>query len=402
MYDLVLRDATVVSSKGRQVTDVAILNGKIAVVGIVPRKKGKEEISAIGRFLMPGVIDTGAQLDPASDPAGWERETAAAITGGITTLLALPGGDSPVIDKNSAKKRVKRAAGKSWCHFGLWGMAKADNATELLAAADQGLIQGILAYAGGTDARTVGASTLDQFCRGSGVLGVQLDGGAEELANLGPTLVRLARERGGPVHLMHLSTAEELALLDPVRGDLPMTAGVTPHHLFFAEETLGGLAERMVTRPKVRPEQERRSLWTAIKRGRVDCIASDHHFTPHATERGVPSAELMFPLLLSAVKFGRLSLELLVALCAESPAKLFGLPNKGKVVVGADADLILFSESDGMKVDSAAMASSAGWTPYADRDIAAKPELVLSGGRVVARKGKLTGDEPRGQFVGAA
>lgn len=403
MYDLLLRDATLVTHAGRLVADVAVEGGRIAYVGPnPPRRKAKEEINAMGRFLMPGVIDTAVQVDPNGDPAIWERESRAALSGGVTTMIVLPGGDNAVYDKASAKRRVKRGAGRSWCHFGLWGAARSDNASELAEAASKGLVQGILAYSGGDDSRCISSAALERFASCDAVLGVQIDEPDPLGVGLAEVLLRIATGRTHPVHLLHLSTAAELQLLDPVRGDLPVTASVTPHHLFFAEETLNGLASKMSTRPQIRPEQDRRTLWTALKRGRLDCIASDHQPAEGGVERGVPGSELMFPLMLSAVKFGRLSLESLVALCAEGPARVFGLGRKGRVVAGADADLVLFTEGELAKVDGGALLSMAGWSPYADREAAPKPELVISAGRIVARKGRIVGDEPRGQFVGEA
>jgi dihydroorotase len=403
VYDLVLRDATLVTSSGRLVADVAIEGGKIAYVGPhPPKRKTRDEINAMGRFVMPGVIDTAIQVDPNGDPGIWESETRAALSGGVTTVIVLPGGDNAVVDKASAKKRIKRGAGRSWCHFGLWGQARSGNSAEMLDAAEKKLVQGVLAFAGGDDSRAISAAALERFANCDSVLGVQIDGEEDEVAAIGKSLLHLAASRTRPLHLLHLSTAAEVALLDPVRGNLPVTASVTPHHLFFAEETLSGLSKKMTTRPPVRPEQDRRTLWTAIKRGRLDCIASDHHPLTGKADCGVPSSELLFPLMLSAVKFGRLSLEGLVSLCAESPARIFGLENKGRIVAGADADIILFTEGELAKVEPDTLMSMAGWSPYADKDIAPKPEIVISGGRIVARKGKIVGDEPRGTFVGEA
>jgi dihydroorotase len=138
-----------------------------------------------------------------------------------------------------------------------------------------------------------------------------------------------------------------------------------------------------------------------VKRGRVDCIASDHH-PGAAGAPGVPGAELLFPLMLSAVRYGRLSLELLVSLCSESPARIFGLSAKGRIARGFDADLVLFSEGEVTRVAEAELVSGAGWSPYADREAAPKPDLVMVGGRIVARKGKLVAERPSGRPLGAA
>ena len=143
MYDLIVRDATIVSSSGRLVADVAIQDGRIAYVGPrPPKQRTRQEISAIGRFLIPGVIDTFVQFDPNGDPTIWERESRAAASGGVTTVLAQPGGQVPVVDTASARRRIDRIAQASWTHYALWGQATGDNASDLASAHAQGLLVG--------------------------------------------------------------------------------------------------------------------------------------------------------------------------------------------------------------------------------------------------------------------
>ncbi len=392
MYDLIIRDATIVSSAGRQVADVAIRDGRIAYVGPRPPRRARREISAIGKFLMPGVIDTAVQFDPNGDPEIWERESKAAITGGVTTVVSLPGGDHPVIDRQSAKRRVEVASKQSWVNWGLWGAATESNRDELGKAVDDGLIVGSLAYVDNHKEGALATTGLSPWLDAPGVLAVQLEVGSDAAEDAEPVLTA-ARENGRPIHLIHLSTAAELSMIDPVRGDIHVTASCTPHHLFLSTEEDDGIT----TRPPVRPEHDRRTLWTAVKRGRLDCVASDHH--PLSPTEGVPGSELMFPLMLSAVKYGRLSLELLVSLCSESPARILGLENKGRIEKGADADLVLFSEGEVARVGETDLMSGAGWSPYVDREAAPKPDLVIVNGEIAAMRGQLVGEQPKGRPI---
>jgi len=391
LYDLILRDATILSSRGRLVADVAVKDGRIAYVGPrPPRNQAKMEINAIGRFLMPGVIDTAVQFDPNGDPELWERESRAAVTGGVTTIVALPDGEHPVVDVKTAKRRVERASGRSWTHFALWGCAMRGDPDDLRAAVAARQIVGTLAQVGqGSTDHLIEMLALE------GVFGVRLTSEDRLAAGIND-VVAAARERDKHVHLVHLSTAEELQAIDPVHGQAPVTAGVTPHHLFLSEDLV---ASPPRTSPPVRPEMDRRTLWTAMKRGRLDCVASDHHPSRPGDAAGVPGSELLFPLMLSAVKYGRLSLEMLVSLCSEGPARIFGLTGKGRIERGADADLILFSEGELKKVDDASLLSTAGWSPYKERETAPKPDLVLVRGEIVARAGSLVADAPTGRHV---
>ncbi|MEQ1570310.1 MAG: dihydroorotase family protein [Myxococcota bacterium] len=394
MYDLIIRDATIVSSTSRLVADVAVKDGKIAYVGPRPPREAKEQLSAIGKFLMPGVIDTAVQFDPNGDPDVWERESRAAVSGGVTTVVSLPDGDSPVIDVRSARLRHQRAKAASWCDFALWGAATPSNADDLAGAVREGLLAGTLARVGSIH-RGLTLEQLEAHLGNPGVLGVQL---ADTDDGLAAAVLEAARRHARAIHLVHLSTAAELDRIDPVRGQMPVTTGCTPHHLFLSTDDDDAIKIR--TTPPVRPEQDRRTLWTAIKRGRVDVIASDHHPLP-PTGDGVPGTELLFPLMLSAVKYGRLSLESLVALCSEGPARIFGLDTKGRIAKGADADLILFSEGEITKVDEADIVSSAGWSPYLNREAAPKPDLVMVRGQIVAKRGRLLADGPAGRRADA-
>ncbi len=371
-------------------------DGKIAYVGPRPPRPAHVEIAAMGKFLIPGVIDTAVQFDPNGDPGIWERESRAAVSGGITTVVALPGGDHPVLDRASARRRYEHARTRSWCDFGLWGVALHDNAAEIEAARGEGLLVGALAAVGVGDLR-IKPEFLARILGGETVLGVRLD--LLDQADAAVDVVLHAMRQGGrPIHLMHLSTAAELAMIDPVRGDLPVTAGVTPHHLFLSVEE----GPEVHTVPPVRAEHDRRTLWAAVKRGRLDCVASDHHPGPESGMAGVPGAELMFPLMLSAVKYGRLSLESLVALCCEGPAKVMGLANKGRIERGCDADLVLFSEGEVARIEADTLISGAGWSPYAQREAAPKPDLVLLRGKQIAARGRLLTDRPAGRAVASA
>lgn len=396
MYDLIIRDGTIVSSAGRLVADVAVKNGAIAYVGPRPPRSAKRELSAIGKFLMPGLIDTGATLVDADDSDAWSTETRAAVTGGVTTVLALPGPD-PISTAAQAKARLKAYAAASWCNFGLWAQATDDHA----AAAEAAAVPGVVALLAELGEDRFSLDCLLALTQLEAVLGVRYLGDPEQVRPNAEgipdqsaealAVMKLVREHDRSVHWTHISTGAELDLLDPVRGDLPVTSAVSPHHLFLSLEEDEGVQ----LTPALRPEQDRRTLWTAIKRGRLDCLASDHR-TSERMGQGAPSAEVTFAMMLSAVRMGRLSLEQLATMCAEAPAKVFGLENKGRIVRGADADLLLFSEDAVAQIDEGALLSGAGWSPYAGREAAPKPDLVMVRGQTTAVRGELVADSANG------
>jgi dihydroorotase len=434
MYDLLLRDATIVQSTGRLVADIALEDGKIAYVGGSPGGKAKEEVSAIGHFVMPGVIDGHVHFrDPGlTHKEDWSTGSRAAVRMGVTTVLDMPNTVPPTVDAKTAKAKLAIAAERSVANYGIWIGATADNAKAINKLWDDGVICGTKLFL----AHTTGTLGLDDdavhklFLDSKGLIGVHAEDQRlldkhhkahakeprpehndvrppEAAAEAVSRLVRLVRETKRRVHICHLSTANELTILEPLFGDLPITTEVTPHHLFLSVETWQGDKNLIKVNPPIRPELDRRALWTAVKRGRLNTFGSDH--APHTLEEkaadyweapaGMPGVETLFPLLMNAVKHGRMGLERLVEMCCEQPAAIFALEGKGRIQVGADADLILFKEGESTKLKKSELETKAGWSPFEGKEIGAPPVRVIVNGHTVARNGTLMDDLPKGQAV---
>ena len=218
-------------------------------------------------------------------------------------------------------------------------------------------------------------------------------------------LVELTRAHPRPVHICHVSTEAEVALLETVRGVLPITLEVSPHHLWLnSEQPLGNFGK---VNPPLRPESDRRAMWAAVRRGLVDTIGSDH--APHTREEkelpysdapaGIPGVEFIFSLMLSAVRTGRVGLERVVQLCAEAPAARFGFARKGRIAVGADADILVFREGELERLTADSILTRVGWSPYLGQNVAPKPEMVFVGGRMVSHSGVIVDEASRGSLV---
>ncbi|RME28510.1 MAG: hypothetical protein D6798_02235 [Deltaproteobacteria bacterium] len=420
MYDLIIRDATIIHSGGRLVADVAIEDGRIAFVGGNPAGRARQELSAIGKFLIPGVIDGDVRIAaPGADPqALWASESRAAVARGVTTLLHR--GPQPG-SIESLDADLSAAAAASVASFGAWAVAGGDDDEALAEQVAAGRAVGLSLVVGD------GAADLDRLralhAETTGLLGVLVEDAAivarqrrkwqavdapihndihtTKAALAGAkALLALVRTSDRPVHIHQLSTAFELNLYDPYRDEIPLTAGVTPHHLFLSTDIADDGGPLLKTDPPVRPELDRRALWAAIKRGRVDVFSSGH--VPLTRDHksgsywdapsGIPGVEAMLPLLLGAVRHGRLGMEALVQMSSEAPARIFGLSGKGRIEEGADADMLLFSEGETTRLRQEDLRSAAGWSPYVGREIGIAPHLVIVGGRVVARDGVLADD----------
>lgn len=434
VYDVIIRDGTIVRSSGRLVADIAIQDGKIAYVGGNPGGPGKEEISAIGRFVMPGVIDSNVRFCDPGDSAkeSWLTGSAEALRGGVTTVLDMPTSEPPTLCMKTVQAKLDKAAKGSVVNYGVWAGASADNTADLGDLWDSGKVCGTMVYmGGGAGPFGITAAQLEEvFLKSKGLLGVHAEDQAtldaarsewegqdnpvhndvrppEASVKAVEALIALVQKTQRAVHICHLSTAGELAVLDPYRGDLPITSEVSPQHLFLSTDNASSLGNLAKTDPPVRPELDRRAMVAALKRGRLDTFGSNH--APHTLEEkqqdywsspsGLPTVGTMFPLILGALKNGRLGLELMVSMCAETPARIFNLEGKGRIEEGADADLIMFREGVTTKLAKNMVTAHCGWSPFVGREVGVPPDFVMVNGHISARHGAIVDGVPLGRAV---
>jgi len=434
VYDLVIEDGTLISGKGRRVADICVEDGRVVYIGSRPGGPARRTISAIGRFIVPGLVDTHVHFRDPGHPAkeDWLSGSRAAVSGGVTTVCDMPNTSPPTLTRADFAEKRALAEARSLADFGIWVGAAAGNVDEARALADgpAPLACGIKVFMGAsTGPLLVDDATLVRFFEHTrALMGVHaedervLERYRESWAGRTPPshhdsrpaeaaraavarLVELTRAHPRPVHVCHVSTAAELEVLEPVRGRLPITTEVSPHHLWLSTNTdLGNFGK---VNPPIRPEVDRRAMWAALKRGLVDTVGSDH--APHTREEkdrdyasapsGMPGVETTFPLLVAAVKQGRIPMERVVQLCAENPARIFGFARKGRVEVGFDADLLVFSEKELVRFTAAQVLSRVGWSAFVGQRVAPKPDQVYAGGTLVAEAGAIVDETRRGRLV---
>jgi dihydroorotase len=220
-------------------------------------------------------------------------------------------------------------------------------------------------------------------------------------------LLDLVEKTGHPVHLLHVSTAEELELV-PARGlDELVTMEATPNHLFLEApdcyDEFGSLAQM---NPPVRDRRHRDAIRRAVSGGLIDVIGSDH--APHTLEEkqrpypespsGIPGVQTILPLLLTAVRDGWLKLEDIPRLCSEGPARIYGIARKGRIEPGYDADLTIVDPTVDVPLPLEWLRSRAGFSPYVGTALAGWPETTILRGRIVYDKHEPVG-EPAGRPV---
>jgi dihydroorotase len=218
-------------------------------------------------------------------------------------------------------------------------------------------------------------------------------------------LMRLARGARRRVHVLHVTTAEEIPIL-ATNKDIA-TVEVTPQHLTLAApacyQRLGTFAQM---NPPIRDERHRAALWRAVAQGVVDCIGSDH--APHTREEkakpypqspsGMPGVQTLLPLLLDHVNAGRMTLERLVDLTSAGPARVYGIAGKGRIAVGYDADLSLVDLKSRRTIRESWIASRCGWTPFDGMTATGWPVATIVRGHIVMRDDQLVGT-PSGDIV---
>jgi dihydroorotase len=428
-FDLIVRGATVVSHDGIGKADIGVRDERIAHIGDLATADAGEVIDAAGLHVLPGVIDTQVHF---REPGNEHKEdlatgTAAAALGGVTAVFEMPNTNPLTVTPEALGEKVSRAAGRTAVDHAFFMGATAENATQiaelervpgccgmkifmgsstgdLLLPDDEGLR---LALANGT--RRMAVHCEDEMRleerkslrEPGGVHSHPVWRDVETAFRATRRLVTLAREAGRRVHVLHVTTAEEVAFLADNK-DIA-TVEVTPQHLTLEApecyDRLGSLAQM---NPPIRDARHRQALWQALNQGVVDVIGTDH--APHTREEkekaypdspsGMPGVQTLMPLLLDHMNAGRLSLARVMDLTSAGPQRIYGIAGKGRIAVGYDADLTLVDLKRRQVISGDWLASRSGWSPFEGKEVTGWPVGTIVRGIQVMRDGALTGVLP--------
>ena len=424
-YDLVLGGGTVVSHDGIGVTDVAIRDGRFAAIGDLAGAEAAERFDATGLHVLPGVIDSQVHF---REPGLEHKEdlasgTAAAALGGVTALFEMPNTNPGTTNGAALADKLERAAGRARVDHAFYAGATAENVDQLAELERLPGCCGIKMF--------MGASTGDLLVADDPTIARVLQGGrrriavhaedeprmqarqhlakdtaathpvwrdAESALNATRRLIGLARAAGRRVHVLHITTAEEIAFLADHK-DIA-TVELTPQHLSLVApdcyEQLGNLAQM---NPPIRDRRHQAGLWAGLRSGVVDVIGSDH--APHtlaekqqpypASPSGMPGVQTLLPLLLDHLAAGRLSLARLVDLTSAGAQRIFGIAGKGRIATGYDGDLTLVDLARRETITGGWLAAKCGWSPFEGRQVTGWPVATLIRGHWVMRDGELIG-----------
>jgi len=423
-FDLIVRGGEVANHAGRGRADVGVRGGKVAAIGDLGQASAGEVFDAAGLTVIPGVIDSQVHFrEPGLE---WKEDletgSRAAVLGGVTAVFEMPNTEPTTTDAEALADKLSRGAGRMHCDHAFYVGGTHENARWL-----------------GELERLPGCCGVKVFMGAStGSLLVQDDEGVEQvlrnirrraafhsedeyrlaerrpLARAGDwtshpevrdarsaiqsteRLVRIARALGKRIHVLHVTTADEIEFL-AAHKDVA-SVEITPQHLTLAGpeayERLKGYAQM---NPPIRDAAHRAGLWRGIANGVADVIGSDH--APHTSEEksrpypaspsGMPGVQTLLPVLLTHMAEGRLTLERLVDLTSHGANRIFGLADKGRLAVGYDADLTVVDLKARRTIAHADMATRVGWTPFDGFEAKGWPMATIVRGQVVMRDGEI-------------
>ncbi|MGZ5851228.1 MAG: dihydroorotase [Hyphomicrobium sp.] len=437
-FDLVLRGATVVNHDGEGVRDVAISGGRIAALGELGSAAAAETVDARGLHILPGVIDTQVHFrEPGLEhKEDLETGSRAAVLGGVTAVFEMPNTKPLTTTAATLADKVTRARNRMFCDFAFYVGGTRENIGDIPGLERLEGSAGIKVFMGSStgDLLVDDEASLAQIvanlsrraafhaedeARLKERMGLRRAGDPSshpewrdaQAALIATTrLVRLAERYKKRVHILHVSTADEMAFLSDHKGWASVE--VTPHHLtLVAPDCYRELGTYAQMNPPVRDEAHRRAIWAALSSGVVDVLGSDH--APHTREEkdhaypgshsGMTGVQTLVPIMLDHVNAGWLSLARFVDLTSAGPQRLFGIRGKGRIAVGYDADLTIVDMKRSETITNAWIASRCGWTPYDGRKVTGWPVGTFVRGRRAVWEGEIAGPAhgaPVGFFEG--
>ncbi|MBK1990784.1 dihydroorotase [Sphaerospermopsis aphanizomenoides BCCUSP55] len=421
---LLIRQARLMLPNGELIIGDVLTDGRqiVEVASKITNASPTQEIDAQGLTLLPGAIDPQVHF---REPGLEHKEdlftaSCACAKGGVTSFLEMPNTRPLTISQSALDDKLERAANKCLVNYGFFIGATTENLSELLAAQPT---PGIKIFMGSMH----GQLLVDQeealeaiFAQGTRLIAVHAEDQErikqrrQEFADIHDPAIhsqiqdnqaallatqlalKLSKKYQRRLHILHLSTAEEAELL---RQDKPswVTAEVTPQHLLLntdAYQKIGTLAQM---NPPLRSPHDNEVLWQALRDGVIDFIATDH--APHTLEEkaqiypntpsGMPGVETSLPLMLTAAMAGKCTVAQVANWMSKAVAVAYGIPNKGEITPGYDADLVLVDLNTYRPVKREEQLTKCGWSSFEGWNLTGWPVTTIVGGEIVYDKGQV-------------
>ena len=424
--DLIIKDGTCVTHDRVFKADIAVKKGKILKIGILDNYKAKKTLSAKGLHILPGAFDTQVHF---REPGQEYKEdlnsgSRSAIAGGITTVFDMPNNNPSISTKKLFKKKLSDAKNRMFCNYAFYFGAEKDNTAEIKKVEKEDGCCGIKVFVGvstGTllvenysDIKKIMKSTKKMISFHSEDQGV-LNKRKKYIKRGDPKshpiwrnervcltctkhLVKLANLTKKKIHILHITTAEEIELLN--KNKKFISYEVTPQHLTLSSPScynkLGSLAQM---NPAIRSNKHLSRLRKALKNNEIDIVGSDH--APHTlaekkqeypdSPSGMPGGQTLMPILLNEVSKKTISINNVVQLTSYNPIKRFKVKNKGLIKEGYDADFTFVDLTKTKKISNKLILSKCGWTPFHGMKIKGWPVGTMINGNKVFWNEKIIG-----------
>jgi dihydroorotase len=438
MPSLLITNAVVVNEGRRFEADVLVQDGRIAAIGgDLQSRPVDRAIDAAGRLLLPGMIDGQVHFrEPGvTYKADIESESRAAVAGGITSFMEMPNTKPPTLDAERLAAKYARAAEVSRANYGFYLGASNDN-IEAIRTLRVGDACGVKVFMGASTGNMLvdDPKVLDAIFQDSPVLiathcedtPMILANEADYRARYGDDVpmaahplirseaaclksstlaVDLARQHDARLHVLHLTTARELALFStgPVTGKR-ITVEVCAHHLYFDDGDYADKGALIKCNPAIKRPEDRAALLAAVTEDRIDVIATDH--APHTLEEkagkyfqspaGLPLVQDALPSLFTHVRAGKLTLEQLVHKTSHAVADCYHVKERGYIREGYWADLVLVDADAPFTRTRDQVLYKCGWSPFEGRELGATIVATFVNGELAYDNGQVN-DVVRGR-----
>jgi dihydroorotase len=429
---ILIQNAEIVNEGIKSKKDLLIEGSYIAkIANHISAEIDMTVIDASGLLLIPGMIDDQVHFrEPGlTHKATIKTESRAAVAGGITSFMEMPNTNPQTTTQEKLESKFAIAAKDSIANYSFMFGGTNDNLEELLKT-DGKNVAGIKLFLGSSTGNMLvdNPETLEKIfsatslpisvhCEDEATIQRNTKKAIEEFGSEIPIdqhpkirsaeacyissskAIELAKKTGARLHIFHLSTAKEIALLDnslPLK-DKKITAEVCVHHLWFSDKDYAEKGTLIKWNPAVKTQEDQDALWEALNDNRIDVLATDH--APHTSEEknndylnapsGGPLVQHALVALLEASKSGKISIEKLVEKSAHNPAILFEIEKRGFLREGYFADLVLVDPNKSWTVEKDNILYQCGWSPFEGTTFSHSIDTTFVNGKKVYEKGRV-------------